>query len=127
MRNIAEVVEKLMLVIPEDEKELRYMLERIAADRWKPPEQLWYMGADAFHGRFGDDPPTAGWGKQAVDIWMGRDAEDPDSSGASSADGIGGAVVAPSQALTGTDWKLVSAIVVLVLLGIAIYMKAHHS
>jgi hypothetical protein len=120
VRNIAEVVDKLMLVIPEDEKELRYMLKRIAADRWKPPEQLWYMGGQAFHDRFGDDPPTTGWGKQAVDIWMGRNAEDE-------TDGLGGAVVAPPQVLTGTDWKLVSAIVVLVLLGIAVYVKAHHS
>jgi len=119
MRNIGEVVNRLMAIIPEEEIALRHQLKAAASDRWKPPEMMWRMGGQAFYDRFGDDPPTDGWGKQAVDIWMGRDADDE-------TDGLGGAVVVePSSALGRTDWWLVATFAVLVLLGVVVYIRAH--
>jgi len=116
MRNLAIVVDKLMTVIPEEETELRRRLKAACGDRWKPPEQLWRMGASALQDRFGEEPPTDGWGKQAVDIWMGRDEADE-------VDGVSGTVVAPSNPLSHTDWWFLTALAALVLLGAWIVVR----
>lgn len=124
MRNIAVVVDRIMAVTPTDEVGLRRRLRGIASDRWKPPEQLWQMGARVFHDRFGDVPPMEGWGKTAVDIWMGVDVEGEE-------DGIGGAVVAkPSSVLSNaSNWLFLTSIVLVAALltytAIAIYIRAH--
>jgi hypothetical protein len=121
MRNLAVVVDRIMAVTLVDEVGLRRRLRDVASDRWKPPEQLWGMGAQAFHDRFGDVPPTEGWGKTAVDIWMGVDVQDEE-------DGIGGAVVAKPTSATssGSDWFFVTVatLITLACVAIAFYFRA---
>jgi hypothetical protein len=78
------------------------------------------MGAEAFHDRFGDVPPTEGWGKAAFDIWMGVDV-------AGEEDGIGGAVISkPSSVSSGSDWFFVTVatLITLACVVIAFYFRA---
>jgi len=106
-------------IIPEEETGPRHRLKAVTSDRWNAPEALWHKGGLAFYDRFGEEPPTEGWGKHAVDIWMGRDTDDE-------TDGLGCAVVVePSSALGRTDWWLVATFVVLVLLGVVVYLREH--
>jgi hypothetical protein len=123
MRNIAVVVDRIMAVTPAEEVDFRRDLKTVTSDRWKPPELLWYRGALVFHDRFGDEPPTEGWGKQALDIWMGKDVEGEE-------DGIGGAVIAePSRSVSdGTGRFLLmialAAFLVLLVYIIGFYLRA---
>ncbi len=122
MRNLAVVVDRIMVVTPVEEVGLRRRLRDLASDRWKAPEQLWRMGAEAFHDRFGDVPPMEGWGKAAFDIWMGVDVRDEE-------DGIGGAVVAkPSSVFDARfDWFFVIAIAVAVIFVTITVMAYFHA
>lgn len=86
MRNIATVIDALLLIIPEEEEHVRRRLAAILEDRWNSPEALWHKGALVFFDRFGENPPESGWGKAAVDLWMGREREgDADDGGLGSA------------------------------------------
>jgi len=77
-RELDEVVRRVLEVVPAEEVELRRELERAAYDAlYKPPEgqpECWARGGRAFYDRFGETRPADGWGKKAVDIWLGRDA-----------------------------------------------------
>lgn len=88
MRNIVTVIDALLLIIPGDETHVRRRLAAILEDRWNPPEALWHKGAFVFFDRFGENPPESGWGKAAVDLWMGRESESESEGG-----GLGGAVI----------------------------------
>jgi len=72
VRNIATVIDALLLIIPEGEEHVRRCFKAILEDRWNSPEALWYKGALVFFDRFGEILPESGWGKAAVDLWVGR-------------------------------------------------------
>ena len=92
MRNIAVVIQGLLLIIPKGETHFRFRLIDILEDRWNSPEALWYKGARAFTERFGEIPPESGWGKAAVDLWMGREREG-EREGDADDGGLGSAVI----------------------------------
>jgi hypothetical protein len=79
-RNLEEVIDRVLAVIPKHEVLLRKTLEKAKEDAyWKPPEghgRYWEAGAQAFYTRFGEEPPADGWGKRALAIWLGQEEKD---------------------------------------------------
>lgn len=122
MRDITVVIPKVLAVIPKEEDYLRTSFERILKraiqnGRYQPPAFYWEQGAHVLYERFGEDPPDEAWFHELKAIWMGQAADQVD---------VGTTLPPRAEAVTGMDWKLMAAIAVLVVLGIAIYLKAHH-
>lgn len=121
MRDITEVIPRVLAVIPKEEDYLRTAFERILKraienGRYQPPAFYWEQGAHVLYERFGEDPPDAEWFRELQRIWMGREQIEQ------------GTTLPPrADVVTATDWKLMVALAVLVLLGIAIFLKAHRS
>lgn len=74
-RYLPEIIDLILPLVPADEVEFRKQLEWSKNDAlFKPPEgqsACWIRVGDAFFQRFGATPPTDGWGKKIVDIFMG--------------------------------------------------------
>lgn len=123
MRDITVVIPKVLEVIPAEEDYLRTSFERILKRahqnaRYQPPSFYWEQGAHVLYERFGEHPPDEEWFRELQRIWMGRDQAEPVE--------VGTTLPPRADVVTATDWKLMAAIVVLVILGIAVYFKAQH-
>jgi hypothetical protein len=75
-RDFETVVGQVLDVVPVEEHVLRDRLQRLARDsRYLAPEVMqtaWRNVAELFFARFGETPPTEGWGAKAVAILKGE-------------------------------------------------------
>lgn len=119
MRDITEVIPRVLAVIPAHEHYLRTSFERILKRaqsddaRWKPPEFYWRQGAEVLYDRFGEDPPEdEAWFRELKQIWMGV------------ADGEYDGAVLPPRAtkLDALDWGLMVSIIAIVMLAIFAFL-----
>lgn len=75
-RDITEVIERMLEIIPANETELRADLAQVDhAACYLAPEVMgkaWAQGAQALLRRFGETAPVEGWGCEVVAIWRGK-------------------------------------------------------
>lgn len=75
-RNVVEVIDRVLAVVPEDESDFRERLTaiRVEALASDPNRQggIWLAIGDVFFTRFGMAPPIGGWGRQASSIVLGE-------------------------------------------------------
>jgi hypothetical protein len=86
-RNLADVIERLLALIPEDQQKLRAELKKVQdSSRYCPPENMgmfWQEGALALQLTIGPDilmpdgtirPEVTDWRRDVLNVWMGRAA-----------------------------------------------------
>lgn len=76
MRNLIDVIDQMLSVLPTNEESLRKdLFGRKDSCFYTAPEAMsyrWEEVANILVNRFGKTEPISGWQKKIVDIWMDR-------------------------------------------------------
>lgn len=76
MRDLKDVINRVLGCIPGDQKEIRQRFKTLKSDIfYTAPEmmyQKWIVGSEILFDYLGPEMPTDGWQKEVVDVWMDK-------------------------------------------------------